>query len=270
MDYIGKRIKNLRKIRGFSQRDLSQGICSQSELSKIENSKLYPSLYVCYEISKKLDITIDELIENEFDLAEKCQIEEIINLFYMQRYSECLILIEKLSSLQVSQNRQLVCYILGASKYYLSRDINNSIEILENSLDETYTDFKKSYLPIEIQILNLLGTLYKEKKSSKCDIYISKSLMMIHSNLPKDIHYRALSKCFYNSAKIYLEQGNKIAARKAVLSGIKWGINNQTLYYLSNLYELLITINIELDEHHLIKKTKKIINSLKLINESYV
>lgn len=269
MEYIGQKIKNLREIRGFSQNELARNICSQSELSKIENLKLYPSLYICYEISKKLDVTIDELIENEFDFLEKEQIEKLLNLFYIQEYHECLKLISNLHLFKSSNYRQLRLYIKSACIFYLNGEIDTVINELEESLYETYTEFKKSYLPIEIQILNLLGVIYKDKNRRKSELYITKSNVMLNSNLPKDIHFRALSKCFYNSAKIYLEKGNKVEARRTALSGIRWCLNNQTLYFLSNLYELLMLINIELGEHHLSKKVKKIFNSLELINKNF-
>ncbi|MFQ9310364.1 MAG: helix-turn-helix domain-containing protein [Paraclostridium sordellii] len=270
MEYIGENIKNLRKFRGFSQSELAKNICSQSELSKIENAKLYPSLYVCYEISKKLDVTLDELIKNKFDFLEQEQTEKLLNLFYTQKYRECLKFIDNLHLFKSSNNRQLILYVKSACKFYLNGKIDTVTDELEESLYETYTDFKKNHFPIEIQILNLLGVLYKDINNKKSEMYITKSHLILNSRLPKDIHFRALSKCFYNSAKIYLEKDKKNEARKTVLNGIRWCLKNQSLYFLSDLYELLIIINIELGEHHLIKKTEKIFNSLKLINNNFI
>lgn len=56
---IGQTIRYYRKRKALSQKELAEGICSQSEISLIEQDKRQPSLALISCISKKLNISID-------------------------------------------------------------------------------------------------------------------------------------------------------------------------------------------------------------------
>lgn len=58
---IGERIRYFRKLQGLTQEQLSQGICSVSHLSKIENGYENPSIYIIEDLCKKLNISSEEL-----------------------------------------------------------------------------------------------------------------------------------------------------------------------------------------------------------------
>lgn len=49
---------------GMPQKALCLGICSQSEISRIENNKLIPSSYVIQQISDKLNVSIEYFYED--------------------------------------------------------------------------------------------------------------------------------------------------------------------------------------------------------------
>ena len=59
---IGRRIRNLRHIKGLTLKDLAdRAICSESMLSKVENGKAQLSLTLLHRIVHSLDITITAL-----------------------------------------------------------------------------------------------------------------------------------------------------------------------------------------------------------------
>lgn len=59
---IGRRIRNLRHIKGLTLKDLAdRALCSESMLSKVENSKAQLSLTLLHRIVHSLDITITTL-----------------------------------------------------------------------------------------------------------------------------------------------------------------------------------------------------------------
>lgn len=61
---IGRSIKSLRHIKGFTLKDLAEKTnCSESLISKIENGKAQPSLTMLHRIVHSLDITISVLFE---------------------------------------------------------------------------------------------------------------------------------------------------------------------------------------------------------------
>jgi transcriptional regulator with XRE-family HTH domain len=61
-DDIGRRIRNLRHIKGLTLKDLAERtLCSESMLSKVENGKAQLSLTMLHRIVHSLDITITAL-----------------------------------------------------------------------------------------------------------------------------------------------------------------------------------------------------------------
>lgn len=61
-DDIGRRIRNLRHIKGLTLKDLAKrALCSESMLSKVENGKAQLSITLVHRIVHSLDITITAL-----------------------------------------------------------------------------------------------------------------------------------------------------------------------------------------------------------------
>ena len=54
-----------RKALGYSQVALSQGICTQSTLSKFENNGKVPSLAILGQLCRRLGLTIDDLNDDD-------------------------------------------------------------------------------------------------------------------------------------------------------------------------------------------------------------
>lgn len=67
---VGQRIKELRKSKNMTLKDLSAKIhMSVSFLSDIENARSYPSLKRCREIAAGLNVTVSELLGESGDNA---------------------------------------------------------------------------------------------------------------------------------------------------------------------------------------------------------
>jgi transcriptional regulator with XRE-family HTH domain len=103
IEQVGKRIQEIRKVRGMSQDDLGDKLgVTRSFISKLENGKKKISLEHVENIAKILhieptDLLVDktELLKNYDDLVilrEKFTKEEIEN---MVRYSKMLIELDK-------------------------------------------------------------------------------------------------------------------------------------------------------------------------------
>ena len=68
-----------RKARGYSQVELSRGICTQSTLSKFENNSQIPSLVILRQLCERLDLTLDDLDERSratFSLRHQLEMAE--------------------------------------------------------------------------------------------------------------------------------------------------------------------------------------------------
>lgn len=61
---VGQSIRYWRKMRAYTQKQLCQGICSQAELSKIENDLNDTSTRIICLLAERLDIPVGKLFED--------------------------------------------------------------------------------------------------------------------------------------------------------------------------------------------------------------
>ena len=61
---IGNEIKRIRQERNWTQAELCQGICSQAEISKIENGRNSPTVDLLQQLAERLDTPVSFLLEN--------------------------------------------------------------------------------------------------------------------------------------------------------------------------------------------------------------
>ncbi len=60
---LGIEIKKIRVMRGLTQKQLSENICHQSEVSRIESGAVYPSMDILQGIATKLQVPIIHFYE---------------------------------------------------------------------------------------------------------------------------------------------------------------------------------------------------------------
>ena len=66
MDHLGQRLKDVRVRAGMTLRELArQADVSPSLISQIENGKSQPSVATLYAFSRLLNVSVDELFEEE-------------------------------------------------------------------------------------------------------------------------------------------------------------------------------------------------------------
>ncbi|PKG28372.1 XRE family transcriptional regulator [Cytobacillus horneckiae] len=54
-----KKVKELRKSLGLSQAELAEGICTQAQISKIENGDVIPLASTLYLLAQRLGLSVD-------------------------------------------------------------------------------------------------------------------------------------------------------------------------------------------------------------------
>ncbi|EGO2507575.1 helix-turn-helix transcriptional regulator, partial [Enterococcus faecalis] len=62
MNSLGAVIKEIRKNRKLTQKMLSEDICSQSVLSRIENNEELPNVLVMQQLCDRLGVTVDQIM----------------------------------------------------------------------------------------------------------------------------------------------------------------------------------------------------------------
>ncbi|EJQ53250.1 hypothetical protein IEE_00143 [Bacillus cereus BAG5X1-1] len=88
---LGSEIKKIRVMRGLTQKQLSDNVCHQSEVSRIESGAVYPSMDILQGIAAKLQVPIIHFYEVLIysDIERKKQLkDQIIMLCKQKKYKE--------------------------------------------------------------------------------------------------------------------------------------------------------------------------------------
>jgi len=91
IESFGKQIKQLRIERKLTQKELAKDVCSQAELSKIENGKTIPTIDLVQRLSQKLHISMDQIFidSNEVKLFQRYEVQ-LADFSRQRRYDEML------------------------------------------------------------------------------------------------------------------------------------------------------------------------------------
>lgn len=160
---LGKKIKSLRKDLKLKQEDLSCEILSRSMISKIENDRVTPSIYQLYHISKKLGVSIEYFLKNDFLSHIRVNEDYKDSLYTLFKNENYLIIISKFEKnlINIDANLSYLFYI-GYSyykmHYYLdsSKILNKFIKIIDTLNDENLIEHLEN-ASTALNILSLIS-----------------------------------------------------------------------------------------------------------------
>ncbi len=273
---IGGYIKKKRKELNVTQDTVSNGICSVSYLSKIENNQIVPKEFYVREIMEKLDVDKeyfekdlndslylnkmlkgifyldDELIEQTFIEIEMIEHNLTINICKLAYYvyfgktdnNQYVMMLENL--VNNMNNFELKIYLLLASLYYISLEkfkvsleilvLGNKIEITNDYLSGLYSEY--TYL-VKQRLL---------KKNCSSDNYINaQSVYGRFHNVKRSI-ILALWKAYYISVEnpegtIELLRMIKVSQLDDFSMNFYYLISAKALFEIDCLNESIINLN---------------------------
>ncbi|PWK05217.1 helix-turn-helix domain-containing protein [Tumebacillus permanentifrigoris] len=95
---LGTRIREMRQKKGMTQIDLAKELCTPSMISQIESDRARPSYKILFEISKKLDVTLDKLLVNvDLDLEYLSTFKMAQTMIVAKEYRAALPLLESVA-----------------------------------------------------------------------------------------------------------------------------------------------------------------------------
>ncbi|HHZ5404773.1 TPA: helix-turn-helix domain-containing protein [Bacillus cereus] len=138
---LGITIKELRIKKYISQSELCHGICSQSQISKIEKGVIYPSSILLYQLSERLGVDPN----NIFALTQNKKLKYVQNVKYVmidctkqKQYKELYEIVKKEKNENNFQSREdkqfLLFYEAIAILYAENKEYEKSINILKKCL----------------------------------------------------------------------------------------------------------------------------------------
>ncbi|MGE7604395.1 helix-turn-helix domain-containing protein [Peribacillus sp. NPDC097675] len=250
---LGAAIYELRLKLNISQSELAKGICSQSQISKIEKGVISPYIDTLMNISKKLGVDqyyfINLISKEHYEFIKDFK-SSVRSMIKKKDYKEVRRLVNKYKKHPVMQNieeQQFIKWHLGICAYYLENDFNKSIQLLTETLEMDHTIHATEQ---NLHILNSIAVIYSEieiwEQSKK---YYSKAWEVFHTSIyPMNI--QILIKLCYNLGKTLY----KLALYDEALVKIRKGIHStkeaETNYLFGELFyqEGLVLIKLNMYE----------------------
>ncbi|PFR80772.1 transcriptional regulator [Bacillus cereus] len=252
---LGITIKELRIKKNISQSELCHGICSQSQISKIEKGMIYPSSILLYQLSERLGIDPN----NIFALTQNKRLKYVENVKYVikdclkqKQYKELYEIVKKeknLNNFQTKDEKQFLIWHGAIAVFMVDKSIKTALDFLNNALKLTLTnsDFLSER---EIDIMQTMAIFYAENKEYEKSINIFKRCLTNFNKLdfPRDKEIKL--KLMLNLAKCFDFTYQYEEAIKYIDKGIKLAINLHTLYLLGELFYLKGQCLLKMKQHN--------------------
>lgn len=236
--FIDKR-KNL----GLSQKELSNGICTQATLSKFENNGKIPSLKILIQLCNRLDLSLDSIIgvsdtNSQKVIKEMNQAE--FNLI-IQEYEDARNIIKSIDPKTLADDKDALM------QYYYLKGYLNILD--DGDLFDAVFDFNRILSELDTHgetIFTFLafvgmGMVYaKQGDDTKSEYYFSKVFNDIYTMSIDDVNkiWRYINIIFY--CAIYYSERNDLEAANTLLKyGVRICSENHVTYYIARIYAQL-------------------------------
>ncbi|EJJ0922597.1 helix-turn-helix transcriptional regulator, partial [Enterococcus faecalis] len=165
MNSLGAVIKEIRKNRKLTQKMLSEDICSQSVLSRIENNEELPNVLVMQQLCDRLGVTVDQIMRYKSGDVHVVtySFEKMAEYFRHKKYQLLLNYLKENrieEQLYLDTDWQKYYYYLGSCELFVLNDYEKAIASLRKGLSFTYKADKLNVSDLEIQLISCLGATY--------------------------------------------------------------------------------------------------------------
>lgn len=252
-----------RKDKGLSQIELSEGICTQTTLSRFENNGNTPSLKILMALCDRLDFPIGDLFPKVgvVDSVLKDKLDTIEFLLITSEYEKALELLKGIPSLEDEdlESRLRLNYLEGFLMIYTDASINDIFFKFDQVLLESETSDCLIYRLLAFTGNGMIHLKNNDKE--KANYYFTKVLSSIYTytartteDIWRILHILFQSGVFYTRCEDYTLSNTLLEY------GVRICSDNHITYYLARIvYQLALNaVAEELD-------TVKIIE---LINEA--
>ncbi|QOR67321.1 helix-turn-helix domain-containing protein [Cytobacillus suaedae] len=237
---LGALIKDLRKHMGLTQQELADNICTQAQISKLENGSETPSSFILYELSKKLGVDMNyffemtstpriDYVHDVFDQIRhhinQREYKEVDQIIHQEKHSP---LFSALSSQQFMLWHEAIC------DFYIRSEPSKSIQKLNIAL--TMVQRAKHYSERQIQIITSRAIIYNEIEAFERSIELFEEA---HFHLKKLIRLKdplTLSRILYGYSKSLSSIGKYDQSISVCTQGISYTLKHESLYLLGEFF----------------------------------
>ncbi|HEM2542544.1 TPA: helix-turn-helix transcriptional regulator [Streptococcus suis] len=236
---IASLIKRTRLEKGFSQKELSEGICAQAVISKIEKAEVSPSVELFFKLVKKLDIdssVILELFQLKKRAEESILTDELKSILYRREYDTLEYFLQFISKDVSPIQSPYIQYLNGVLLFGKYKKSNEALEILEGLLP-TLVENANLFLRVGIAIAGIYSELeeyvasmnryeslihhYHESNDWELKVlfqYGYSRILYLCNNFEKALVYNAESLELLKSRNTLFMLGNTLLMRANILA----------------------------------------------------
>ncbi|MDA3129735.1 helix-turn-helix domain-containing protein [Aliibacillus thermotolerans] len=240
MDFsrVGKKIQELRKYHRMTQAELAEGICTQAQVSKIENGTIIPYSNTLYQISERLGADIyyffDEAKSSRPDYVGEV-FEQLKELRFQQNYVEIREILEHEKEnplFEPSYYKQYMLWHESICSYHLDRDLKEALRLLNLAFE---IDDNPTFTERKGEMMNTLAIFYDlEKNYEKAASICEKALNELHKlKRIKDVSVEL--RLIYTLTKALTNQQKYESSIFWCEKGIKRCIDSNNMYVFGEL-----------------------------------
>ena len=241
MNMLAEKFRTKRKELGLSQKTLAEGICEQSQISKIERGYFMPSADLLFKLSRRLEVPLDyffnEQVEVKSNLSNFKQLST--RLLEDRNYED----LEYLYKIEIDrrqflslEDRMYLEWIKAIIEFYQYDIQDEAISRLENILLKT-----PSNSLIYLNAMNTLSNFYSlvgREKDYEANYYLLMELYQI-KNLDYQEFLFGYIRVRYNYAHYLVSKEKYTEAIQEALETIEVCKTKQTSYQLAPLLILV-------------------------------
>ncbi|QDY46992.1 helix-turn-helix transcriptional regulator (plasmid) [Planococcus glaciei] len=235
---LGLEIKKLRKAKKLTQHQLAEGMCSQSEISRIEAGEFFPSLDLLYLIANQLQIPINyffEILAHEQAEEIKAIKNKVWALSSSKNHKELFHYTEELLLQEIAQHPETKKFLLWhnyTAAYYLGRlDANNC-------RTELLLLIRKKMLGtdnlLDLHIKNTIANLYAENNHFKESGELYQSIL--NEKLDTTEANNLKIKVIYNFGKLLYLKKDYTSSLHYTDQGIRLSVEGANMSLLGQFY----------------------------------
>lgn len=246
---LGERLKHRRLELNLTQRELSEGICKQSQISRIENQNYDPSASILKELSNRLNVSMDYFFNTQLEADNSVlkSFKEIADdaLAHrdFNRLDYCLTLeLDKKKTITLEEDLVYLEWIKAIIEFNVQKDFEKAITMMENLCKRI-----KTYNEYYLDFFNTLALFYFECDKIENYKKLYKFLMeeIYKVDMTKQNNILKVIKIRYNYARILVKNKVIKEALDEILETIEICKQNSSFYLLAELYCLLSNIGDE-------------------------
>ncbi|MGI1806551.1 helix-turn-helix domain-containing protein [Exiguobacterium sp. TDN 0502] len=233
---IGSRIKQMRTQKRMSQHELCKGICSQAEISKIENNLNSPTVELLQRLANRLKIPISVLFENQLPHEAISGFDQKVSeLLREENYEEVLNVTNLNDNHEQFEIRILSNYfriIAEVKRNYM--DFRTAASLLSNFVHDNGVWHES--ISLYIRIKTAIANLYAENEMYHLTTKVYIEMERLLEQLESSTYMTTLIKLYFNHAQILLYQDLFDEGLCFIEKGISCCLNYQLSFLLGHFY----------------------------------